>query len=175
MRMMTAADHDLALAVSIGRFSQASAALERAVQSAIVRLLPLTDNMGLALLSENSMRTNLDILARILKLPEVPAPDDWKTRLLKLIPDVKASSEDRNRLLHNVIVAGEAGFIATIEKKGSRTAMPIDPATIVLWAEEAGELAATFGSVPHSDYDMSVWQKGWPEYETKDWPRRPNK
>ncbi|WP_430251677.1 hypothetical protein [Neorhizobium sp. DAR64860/K0K1] len=175
MRMITSADQRPDLAIAIGRFSQASASLERAIQSAIIRLLPLTDDMGLAILCENTMRANLEILTRLLKLPEVPVPESWKASLLDLIPQVKASSEDRNRLMHNVILEGETGLIATIEKKGNRSYMPISVETIICWVEEAGDLAALFGSVPHCEYDLSKWEKSWPAYEPKDWPKRPGK
>jgi len=173
MKMINATDVDPVLAIALGRFTQASAQLERSIQSAIIRLLPLSDDMGLTLLCENSIRTNLDILSRVIELPSVPIPEDWKKRLQERIPKVKRSSEDRNRLVHNVIMEAEQGYIAAVEKKGTRVALPIDAATIAGWADEANEHSCWFMTVPHGVYDFSQWENRWPEYEVKNWPARP--
>jgi hypothetical protein len=46
VRIHTAADLLPPLAMELGRFMQVSAALEHAVESAIIRLLPITDTIG---------------------------------------------------------------------------------------------------------------------------------
>ncbi len=147
--------------------------LERAVKACIIRLLPLTDDMGLALLADNSMRANLDIVDRLLALPDIPIIPDWKDRLKSRIPNVRASSEDRNRIAHNIIVDGDQGLVALVEKKGKRHAMSIDAATISKWAIEAEEHAVWFQTVPHAEYDLEAWEKRFATYEEKDWPKRP--
>lgn len=172
MRMRTAADADPVLAAALGRFAQASAVLEQAIRAAITRLLPLTDDMGLALLSDNSMKANLDALTRLLSLPETAISDDWKQRLTDKIPKVRRSAEDRNRLLHNTIMEAENGYITGIQKGGRRVAMPIDARTIAAWADEASEHAVWFMTVPHGEYDLSKWGKEFPSYALKDWPKR---
>ncbi|MCJ8520622.1 hypothetical protein ABID21_003488 [Pseudorhizobium tarimense] len=172
MRVHSAADMSPELAAAIGCFVQASALLERAIEAAITRILPITDDIGLAMLCDNSMRNNLDILSRLLALPDVVVEGSWRERLLEAIPKVKESTEDRNRLVHNVVAHSEAGFVAAIHKKGKRIMHPIDATTISRWADEAGEHAFIFTTVPHSEYDLSAWGKDWPRYEQKDWPNR---
>ncbi len=175
MRFISAAGQDPVLAAAIGHFVQASTTLEHAVRHCIIRVLPLTDDMGIALLSENSMRSNLDILERLLDLPEVPVPKDWKERLLPLIPKVRASTEDRNRIAHHPLIQNTQGYTATIHKKGKRIAMDIDAQTISEWAIEAEESAYWFHHIPQSDYDLKKWGKAFPEYKNNPWPRRQNK
>lgn len=85
MRMLTAAQNDSDLAAAVGRFAQASTLLERAIAEAITRLLPITADMGLAILADNSMRANLDALDRLLALPETAISDDWKQKLIDRI------------------------------------------------------------------------------------------
>jgi hypothetical protein len=173
MRMLTAAQNDSDLAAAVGRFAQASTRLERAIAEAITRLLPITADMGLAILADNSMWANLDALDRLLALPETAISDDWKQKLIDRIPKVRRSSEDRNRLLHNTIVESEDGYVIFIHKRGRRVAMPIDAKTIAQWAGEAGEHAAWFMTVPYGRYDFSQWGKAFLTYEKKDWPKRP--
>ncbi|MCV9997689.1 hypothetical protein OE766_05470 [Pararhizobium sp. YC-54] len=172
MKMVSHADFDPVLANAIGRFAQASAQLEHAVQAAITRILPLTTDMGLALLYESSIGRDLQILNVLLHLPETSITDDWRQRLLERIPLVQDSIELRNRLLHNPIVDGQESLAVMMHRKGKRSALEINAATIISWAEEAAEHAFWFHTVPHGIYDFAQWEKRFAEYETKDWPAR---
>lgn len=172
MHIRSAADLSPDLATSIGRFVQASAHLERSIETAIIRILPITDDIGLAILCDNSMRNNLDILSRLLQLPDVSVKDDWRERLLTAIPRVKESTEDRNRLVHNIVAHSEAGFVTAVHKRGKRISLPIDAKTIGEWADEASKQAFLFTTVPHAEYDLSQWGRGWPHYKEMAWPQR---
>ncbi|KQX40892.1 MULTISPECIES: hypothetical protein [unclassified Ensifer] len=177
MRLVGPTDFDVLLAAAIGRFSQASAALEQATVRAIIRILPITENMGLALLADNSMSQNLRMLERLAKMPEVSLADEWRAQILERVPKVRQSTEDRNRLMHNPLIGGGtevAGgpYMAMMHKGGQRVMMEVDVAAISSWAIEASEHAAWLGHVPHGKYDTSQWELRSSEYEVKDWPER---
>lgn len=178
MRLWGPTDTDLLLAAAIGRFSQASASLEQAVVKAIIRILPLTENMGLVLLADNSMSQNLRMLERLAKMPEVSLSDEWRAQVLERISKVRQSTEDRNRLMHNPLISGGSietpggPYMAMMHKHGQRVMMEVDATAISSWALEASEHAAWLGLVPHGRYDTSEWELRHSEYEVKDWPER---
>lgn len=172
----TAADRDANLANAIGRYVQASAALERALRLAILRLLPVSDTIGLAIINDNSAATNREILQRLLNLPELPIDSVWRTRLLDALPLVKASQEDRNRIAHNLLIPSLPDiYVAMIEKKGERSAMPTSAEEISAWAQQASELVPIFETVPDADYARVKLEKESPEYPLKEWPKRPQR
>jgi hypothetical protein len=174
VRVHTAADLLPPLAIELGRFMQVSAALEHAVQSAIIRLLPITDTMGFVLFAQNSAKTNREILEGLLSLPEVQIDEAWRTRLCGFLPKVKQFQEDRNRLVHNRIVCGEDDLLVVLRvaRGGAATALPVTVAEIKSWSDEAAEMAAMISSVPHAEYDLSRFEKGWPQFDLKRWPGR---
>lgn len=174
MKIRTAADELPSLAIELGRFTQVSAQLEHAVATAIIRLLPITDSIGSVLLTQNTARVNREILAGLLSLPEVPLDDSWRDCLNELLPKVKQFQEDRNRLVHNRIISGEDNSLVVLKanKGGSANALPITVAEIKSWSDEAAEMAALISTVPHGEYDLSKFQKAWPQFAIKPWPGR---
>jgi hypothetical protein len=174
-RMITAADESLELASALGRFSQAAAFLEKMVLSAIVRLLPMTNSIGNVAFAANTAQRNREILDGLLDLEEVPIPIEWRTKLKTLIPKIRQLQEDRNRLLHNVIADGGQNRLTVMRAtKSGYIAHFVTISEINNWSIEASEMAAEVGTVPHAVYDLSQWQKAWPQYNLKDWPgRRP--
>jgi hypothetical protein len=174
--MNTAADLDNELAIAIGRYVQASAALERALRTAIIRLLPVSDAIGLAVINDNSASTNREVLKRLLNLPELPIDPEWRTRLLEALPLVRASQEDRNRIAHYPLLpSSPKTYAALIEKNGERSAMEIDAKAISQWADQANELSPLFESVPLADYSNVELEKRPPTFAKKDWPQRPGR
>jgi hypothetical protein len=172
MQIRTAADLFPPLAIELGRFVQVSAQLEDSVRSAIIRLLPITDSIGFVLFAQNSAKTNRDILLGLLALPEVPIDESWRTRLRGFIPKVQQFQEDRNRLVHNRIVAGPNDSLTVIRVSKGGAAFPISVEEIKAWSDEAAEMAAWLSSVPHAEYDLSKFEKGWPAFAVKQWPGR---
>ncbi|WP_276118268.1 hypothetical protein [Pararhizobium qamdonense] len=175
MKVFSATDTNPALASALGRFAQASAHLEHSIQDAIIRILPLTSEMGLAILYESSIGRDLQILSLLLQLPETSVADEWREKLLQRIPLVQDSIEVRNRLLHNPIMVGDRSLVVQMHRRGKRSALEIDVATILTWAQEASEHAFWFGTVPHGDYDFSTWGRGFADYQNTDWPARRNR
>lgn len=172
-RMMTAADINPDLATALGRFAQSAASLEKMVLTAITRLLPMTDSMGNVAFAANSAQRNREILDGLLDLQEVPIPDEWRIKLKKLIPKIRQFQEDRNRLLHNVIANGEQNRLTVMRAtKNGYIAHFVTIDEINNWSTEASEMAMEVGTVPHAVYDLSQWQKAWPQYNVKDWPGR---
>lgn len=141
MRIHTAADLLPPLAMELGRFMQVSAALKHAVESAIIRLLPITDTIGSVLFAQNSAKINREILEGLLSLPEVPIDDTWRNCLREFLPKVRQFQEDRNRLVHNRVVAGDNDSLVVLRvNKGGAAALPITVAEIKSWSDEASEM-----------------------------------
>lgn len=169
----TATDRDEALAAAIGRYIQASAALEQALRSAILRLLPLPDKIGLAVINDHGAAQNREVLSRLLALPDVPIDQEWREKLSAALPTVKALQEDRNRVAHNLIMPTSGGeYLAVVEKKGERYALPVRADAISDWALEANDLAGMFGAVPFADYSKVTLAKQPPSFRMKSWPER---
>lgn len=150
---------------------QVSAALEHAVTSAIIRLLPITDTIGSVLLAQNSAKINREILEGLLSLPEVPIDDTWRKRLCEFIPKVRQFQEDRNRLVHNRVIAEDSLVVVRVNKSGP-SALPITVAEIKSWSDEAAEMAGWISTVPHAEYDLGKFEKAWPRFPLKPWPGR---
>lgn len=172
VRIRTAADLYPPLAIELGRFVQVSAQLEGSVRSAIIRLLPITDAIGSVLFAQNSAKANREILLGLLALPEVSIEDSWRSRLKSFIPKIQQFQEDRNRLVHNLIVAGENDSLAVFRPNKGGTAHVITIQEIKAWSDEAAEIAGWLSTVPHTEYDLSKLVKEWPRFTVKPWPGR---
>lgn len=169
----TAADRDDTLAAAIGRYIQSSAALERALRVAILRLLPLSDDVGLALINDHSAANNREVLMRLLNLKDIPIDETWRQKLMAALPAVRSSQEDRNRIAHHLILpASGEEYVAMIEKKGARSASFVSAEVISDWALEANELTALIEGVPHADYSNVDLIKQSPSFPLKAWPKR---
>lgn len=172
--MSTAADADPELARLLGRVSQAASFLEASVEAALIRILPMTDPMGTVVFSSNSVSRNLTILTGLLSLPEVTVTDEWRERLRGHINEVQALLGDRNRLLHGRIIDQAPGsrkyFLIQHQSdhRGDRSsAAPLDLAYVEQRLSRMQELAGELLSVPHAEYDLTLWEKGWRQYPTK--------
>jgi hypothetical protein len=173
MTIVSAADLSPPLASALGRFAQAAVQLEVAVQTAITRLLPITDEIGRVVFASNGAARNRDILGDLLVLPDIPISDELRSNLCAILPAIKQCQEDRNRLLHNRIVQGENEALVVLrsDKKGSHAhVITIDE--ISLWAREAADLAAKLSCIPRPEYDLSTFESAWPAFSMKKWPGR---
>jgi hypothetical protein len=173
MTVVTAADLSPLLAGALGRFAQAAVQLEVAVQTAIIRLLPITDEIGRVIFASNAAARNREILADLLALPDIPISEELRSDFCAILPVVKQCQEDRNRLLHNRFVLGEGDKLVVLrsDKKGSHAhAITIDE--INLWAKEVADLAAKLSWIPRPEYDLSTFVSAWPTFSIKKWPGR---
>jgi hypothetical protein len=174
MKQVTAADTLPELAAALGRFAQAAATLEFEVQTAIVRLLPITDKIGHVLFAGNSASRNREILVGLLDLPDVPLEASQRDKLKGLLSKIKQCQEDRNRLLHNRIVGGDGDRLIVFKNdKAGLSALDITVADISAWTNEIAEVAhsLTFFT-PVLEYDLSSWVRQWPTAVRKPWPGR---
>jgi hypothetical protein len=173
MTVVTAADQLPALAGALGRFAQAAIQLELAVQTAIIRLLPITDEIGRVIFASNGAARNREILADLLVLPEIPISAEQRSDFCAMLQAIKQCQEDRNRLLHNRVVLGdgEALVVLRSDKKGTQ-AHAITINEIDLWAKEAAALAGKLLWMPRPEYDLSTFVSVWPSFTMKKWPGR---
>lgn len=169
----TAADTDPNLANLLGRFAQASANLERSLEAAVIRMLPVTDRMGLVIVGQNSGMANLTVLTRLADLPEVPLSDERRQAIRDMYPAIKALIEDRNRILHNPIVAGDDGYFLIQNRPDPNkvAAMPISAVDITERIEASQSLAYKLMTYPALTYDFSTWGRAWPSYPKKPYPK----
>src|ERR1700691_5637655 len=127
MRILTPATTDPVLAAALGRFSQACNYLERHIEFILIRMLPITTDMGRILISGNQMRRNIEIIGALCPLPEVLSEDD-RQRLNGLLQRLRAINDDRSRFLHNPIAETDTGYALTVHKNDGEnsTLYPID-------------------------------------------------
>lgn len=173
-QVRNSAQLDPDLARALGEFSQACVQLERTLEWALFRLLPVTDNIGRVLFSGNQMRRNIEIMKALTILPDVPLDDEMRTDIQSLCSRCDSINQDRSRLLHNPIIMGENGYFLIQHKqdgKGS-AAMPISTAFIRERTEEAVNVTQGFMmKVPSLEYDLSQWKRASPSYPVKDYPK----
>lgn len=173
-QVRNSAQLDPNLARALGEFSQACVQLERTLEWALFRLLPVTDNIGRVLLSGNQMRRNIEIAKALTILPDVPLESKAQTDIQNLCSRCDSINQDRNRLLHHPIIMGENGYFLVQNKqdgKGS-AAMPISTALIRERTEDAGKvIQGLMMTVPSLEYDFSRWERASPSYPVKDYPK----
>jgi len=162
MKILNPTDYDPQLAIGLGRFAQACVYLERQIEMALFRLLPVTHNIGCVLLSGNQMRRNLDIMKALTLLPDVPLSESLRDYIQDLCIRCNAINDDRSRLLHNPIATGDDGYMLVLHKqdgKGSAL-MPISTEFLIERTNQASELATELIlKIPSLKYDTSEWVK----------------
>ncbi|MFK5600263.1 hypothetical protein ACFZ8E_25170 [Methylobacterium sp. HMF5984] len=180
LKFYTAADLDPDLASLLGRASQAASFLEDAIESTLVRLLPMTMAMGSVIFASNSVSRNLTILEGLLNLPEVAIDPHWREQIRGYVNEARSLLGDRNELLHGRIIDQEPGarrYVLIQHKadgRGDRSSMtPLDLEYVAKRISRMQEIGAMMSSVPHAEYDLSKWAKGFREYPTKPSPTAP--
>ncbi|MBN9086994.1 MAG: hypothetical protein J0J01_08815 [Reyranella sp.] len=172
----TVADYNPDFAVALGRFAEACCILERSLESALFRILPITDHIGRVLLSGNQMRRNAEILRALAILPDVPLSDSQRTLIETLTQRINAVNADRSRLLHNPVIDGDNDVLAIVQHKQDGTGssmMPITTHEIVGFAAEAKAISwELITHLPRLEYDLSKWVPAAPSYPTKPYPKR---
>lgn len=169
--MATPADIDPALAAALGRFSQACNYLERQIEFILIRMLPLTTDMGRVLFSGNQMRRNIEIIAALCLLPDVQIPSEVRDKLKSLIPRLTSINDDRSRLLHNPIMGVPNNYYLAVHKqdgKGSAV-YPLKTEFVSERAKEAERLWTELYIAP-VNYDLSKWAETFPGYPVRDYP-----
>ncbi|WP_144295935.1 hypothetical protein [Ancylobacter novellus] len=181
MAVLTPADMNASIAVAIGRFSQACCYMESQLHFLLSRLLPLTTDMGRVLLAGNQLRRNTEILAALLRLPEIPISTGERERLSKLPPRLKSINDDRSRFLHNPMMGGmvldpekgeEQLLLAVARQDGGSAVHPISVELINKLVEEARALCSELYTAP-IEYDLSTWGKAFPQFALKPYPTNP--
>lgn len=178
----TPADDNVALAVAIGRFSQACNYLEAQLIFTLTRLLPLTEEMGRVLFVGNQIKRNCEILRALMLLPEVAITPETRERLLALVPKIVTLNEDRSRLMHNRITGGivlapgtppEPLMIAIDKQDGKSSAMY--PLTVEFINERTSDAKALWTQlyINPVEYDLSQWGSAFQSYPVKDYPTAP--
>jgi hypothetical protein len=170
----TSADDDLELASLLGQFSQACNFLERQLEFVLTRLLPITTDMGRVLFSGNQMRRNIEILAALTCLPEVPIDDDMRRAFSNLAARLRAINDDRSRFLHNPIMGGaleEPPHLVVHKQDGNSAMLQISKDLIREKIDEAKALWIALYVNPLK-YDLSKWGMAFPQYPVKEYPKR---
>ncbi|MFG1320277.1 hypothetical protein [Xanthobacter autotrophicus] len=181
MSIITPADENFQIAAAIGRFSQACNYLEDHLIFTITRLLPVTTDMGRALLAGNQMRRNIDILQALLHLPEIPISQEDRTKLGSLVPRLKAINDDRSRFLHNTLLWGagqktegpaDTLFLKIDKQDGKNSAMY--PVSIEMLNEITNKVKSAYTDLYISPvkYDLSEWTMEFTGYPSKKYPTR---
>lgn len=176
-KLITPADTDPSFAVALGRFVEAVVVLERTVETAIMRLLPVTDHMGRVLLSGNMMRRNAEIMRTLALLPDVPMTDELRQKITEeFFPEIAAINDDRSKILHNPALETDTPgtYGLTIHKSDAKNSamMPITAELLNTRATDAETLAwKIMMSIPPLEYDLSKWIKASPQYPIKPYPK----
>ena len=82
MTFITAADLSPLRAGALGRFAQAAVQLEVVVQTAIIRLLPITDEIGRVIFRRTLRPGSRDTCGSVEAQPDNPIPQELLSRLL---------------------------------------------------------------------------------------------
>lgn len=179
MNPLTPADLNPALAIAIGRFSQACNQLEDQLNFLLTRILPVTTNMGRVLFVGNQLRRNTEILEALLKLPELQISPSERERLSKIPARIRSLNDDRSKFLHNPMIGGSAWnageqpdplILAVQRKDGAAIAFPISVEMINGLTAEAKALWTDMYTAPVS-YDLSQWGSAFPAYAVQPYPK----
>ena len=176
-KSITPADTDPLFAIALGRFVESVVVLERTVETALVRLLPITDDMGRVLLSGNMMRRNAEIMRALALLPDVPMTNDLRQKITEeFFPEISAINDDRSKILHNPALEpdtpGTYGLVIHKSDAKNSAMMPITADLLNTKANDAETLAwKIMMFIQPLDYDLSKWIKASPQYPIKPYPK----
>ena len=176
-KLITPADTDPSFANALGRFVEAVVVLERTVETALMRLLPVTDEMGRVLLSGNMMRRNAEIMRALALLPDVPMTDELRQKITEeFFPEISAINDDRSKILHNPALEtdtpGTYGLVIHKSDAKNSSMMPITAELLITRTNDAETLAwKIMMNIPSLEYDLSKWVKASPQYPIKPYPK----
>jgi hypothetical protein len=172
LKLSIATEFDKELAAALGHFSQACCHIEHHLEEAISHLLPMTMSMGRVVLSGTAARAKINILRSIAQLPEVPIRNDQRKFINDLCIRLGRILEDRNRILHNQLIAAPDGGYILIQHKrdedgDASAAMPVTLDEIKLCGESAANALCELFAIPVIKYDTASWGRGAQKYQLK--------
>ena len=176
LTFLTSATRDNYLATAIGRFVQACAHIEGAIEHTLSQLLDGTSDMGRIVAAAGTWTSNVKIIRELGALPEIPLSSAERSSVGEWCKSVDRMAEHRNRMVHNRVVGGsfegvDTPYLLIVHKinDAGTVAMPITIEQITLLSIEAEKLCIP-PVLKDLQWDRSLWESRAREYPSKQYP-----